>query len=100
MEQRTIDVEKAIKAQRDYLIELSKTDNTWMRNSFAKGEGFAPKDGICYSCHKQIYADIEEQRINWQTGKFEKSMSRGISVEKAGKELTTGCPHCHRSFVD
>ena len=100
MEHRTINVEKAIKAQRNYLIELSKTDNTWMRDSFAKGEGFAPKDGICYNCHKQIYADIEVQRRNWQTGKFEKTVSHGISVEKAGKVLTTGCPHCHRSFVD
>lgn len=45
MEQRTIDVEKAIKAQRDYLIERSKTDKTWMRDSFARGEGFAPKTG-------------------------------------------------------
>lgn len=32
MEQRTIDLEKAIKAQRDYLIERSKTDKTWMRD--------------------------------------------------------------------
>lgn len=100
MEQRTVDVEKAIKAQRDYLIERSKTDNTWMRDSFAKGEGFAPKNGVCYNCHKQIYADIEVQRRNWENGQMEKVVSYGISVERAGKELTTGCPHCHRSFVD
>lgn len=100
MEQRTVDVEKAIKAQREYLVERSKKDNTWMRDSFAKGEGFAPKNGICYNCSKQIYADIEVNRRNWQTGKIEKVVSYGISVERAGSELTTGCPHCHRSFVD
>lgn len=100
MEQRTIDVEKAIKAQRDYLIERSKTDNTWMRDSFAKGEGFAPKSGICYRCHKQIYADVETKKRNWITGDIENFISKGISVERAGKELTTGCPHCHYSFVD
>lgn len=100
MKQRTIDVEKAIKAQRDYLIERSKTDNTWMRDSFANGEGFAPNNGICYNCRKQIYADVEFQRRNWETGQIEKAVSYGISVERAGSELTTGCPHCLRSFVD
>lgn len=100
MENRTMDAEKAIKAQRDYLIELSKTDKTWMRDSFAKGQGFAPSSGICYNCRKQIYADVEVSRRNWNNGQIEKVVSHGISVERAGSELTTGCPHCHRSFVD
>lgn len=100
MEQRTMDAEKAIKAQRDYLIELSKKDNTWMRDTFAKGEGFAPKDGRCYVCKKQIYADVEVQRRNWKTGEIETVTSQGISVEKASNELTTGCPHCYHSFVE
>lgn len=100
MEQRTIDAEKAIKAQREYLIELSKTDKTWMRDSFAKGKGFAPASGFCYNCHKQIYADVEVSIRNWKTGEMEKVVSHGISVERAGRELATGCPHCHRSFVD
>ena len=100
MEQRTIDAEKAIKAQREYLIELSKTDKTWMRDSFAKGKGFAPASGFCYNCHEQIYADVEVSRRNWKTGEMEKVVSHGISVERAGRELTTGCPHCHHSFVD
>ena len=100
MEQRTIDVEKAIKAQMDYLIDRSKTDKTWMRDSFARGEGFAPKNGICYNCHKQIYSDVDVKRRNWNTGNIENVVSYGISVERAGSELTTGCPHCHRSFVD
>lgn len=93
-------VEKAIKAQRDYLINRSKTDNTWMRDSFAEGKGFAPDNGICYNCHRQIYPDVEVLRRNYRTGKIEKVISHGISVERAGNELTTGCPHCHISFVD
>lgn len=40
---------------------------------------FAPVDGICYNCHRNIY--------------------EGISVEKAGQELVTDCPFCNHSFV-
>lgn len=100
MEQKTINPTEAIKAQRDYLIALSKTNNTWMRNSFAKGRGFAPTSGICYNCREQIYDNVEMKRRNYRTGAMEKFISEGISVERASKELITGCPHCHRSFVD
>jgi len=41
---------------------------------------FAPKNGICYSCHRQIYQYISEK--------------------KASTELITGCPICHRSYCD
>lgn len=53
------------------------------QQSFAKENKafvFAPHDGICSSCCKQIYEII--------------------SLERAKKELITGCPHCHRSFCD
>lgn len=100
MEQKTINPTEAIKAQRDYLIELSKSDKTWMRDSFAKGVGFAPTNGICYNCRKQIYDNVEMKRRNYRTGDIEIFISKGISVEDASKKLTTGCPHCHRSFVD
>ena len=80
---KTYNVDQAIIAQKEYLKELAKRDpQDWMSSNFSKGIGFAPSDGRCYCCGKQIYAD------------------GGISVEEASTELTTGCPFCHRSFVD
>jgi hypothetical protein len=43
---------------------------------------FPPRDGICFACHRQIYAD------------------GGYTVESASSELITGCPWCHRSYCD
>lgn len=51
---------------------------------------FAPAGGFCYRCGRNIYADVVRRR----------GVSRGISVEKAGRELITGCPHCAATFVD
>lgn len=52
---------------------------------------FAPgHSGRCYRCGRDIY-----QRIEWPGGYV-----TGISVEAAGSELVTGCPHCHYSFCD
>jgi predicted nucleic acid-binding Zn-ribbon protein len=39
---------------------------------------FAPSDGICWACHRQIYDRI--------------------SLETASTELITGCPFCNRSY--
>ena len=50
---------------------------------------FAPDDGICFSCGQNIYRPIEH-----------KGYVTGISVERAGKELITGCPHCNRTYCD
>jgi|AntRauTorcE11898_2_1112593.scaffolds.fasta_scaffold121493_2 uncharacterized protein with PIN domain len=41
---------------------------------------FAPRNGICFKCNKQIYNKISE--------------------EKVANELITSCPHCMRSFRD
>jgi hypothetical protein len=41
---------------------------------------FAPSDGICYRCRRQIYGRI--------------------SFEKASTELITGCPLCYQSYCD
>ena len=41
---------------------------------------FAPKDGICYSCGKQIYEEI--------------------TTAKAASQLITSCPHCRHSFTE
>lgn len=45
-----------------------------------KGPCFAPHDGICYRCGLQIYAKI--------------------TVEEAGRNLITSCPHCNYSYCD
>lgn len=41
---------------------------------------FAPSDGICWSCHKQIYDMIDEDYCE--------------------REHITGCPNCCRSYCD
>lgn len=61
---------------------------------------FAPRTGICYGCGKNIYKQIEHERKNWETGEVVGSYTTGISVERAGRELVTGCPHCNRSYCD
>ena len=40
----------------------------------------APAGGICFKCNEQIYDRI--------------------SIEEAGKNLITDCPHCNHSFLD
>ena len=37
---------------------------------------FAPSSGICWSCRRQIYEELD------------------------GKFYVTGCPFCHRSYCD
>lgn len=55
---------------------------------------FAPHNGICYRCHEQIYE--KKESIGWQGRKY----TTGITTEKAGKSLVTGCPHCNYSFCE
>ncbi|OWF74684.1 hypothetical protein B4902_00735 [Yersinia frederiksenii] len=50
---------------------------------------FAPHDGICFRCKKDIY---QQHSLNGR--------STGITVERAGSELVTYCPHCNRSYDD
>lgn len=66
---------EARKAQKDYWARTKKPD-------------FAPRDGRCFRCNKDIYTEIDH-------GKYK----TGHSVEKATNELITGCPHCNYSFV-
>ena len=65
----TFDINAAKKAQKKYCKEKEYPL-------------FAPIDGVCWSCGKNIYC------VN------------GISVEHASNNLITGCPFCHRSFCD
>jgi hypothetical protein len=41
---------------------------------------FAPSNGVCFKCRRQIYTEI--------------------SLERASTTLITGCPHCHYSFCE
>lgn len=73
----TFDVAKAIEAQAEYC----RTHNL---------PYFAPVSGRCSYCYSNIY--VQQYHSNGRTS--------GISVEKAGTELITGCPHCHKSYCD
>ena len=53
---------------------------------------FAPADGLCRSCYRNIYAPSLYSAREGQT--------YGISVEEAGSRLISGCPHCNTTFVD
>lgn len=53
-----------------------------------KAPHFAPTSK-CYDCHKSIYEQIDPG-----------TYKTGISVERAGRGLITGCPHCHHSYCD
>ena len=66
---------------------------------------FAPGSGICYRCHLNIYEQVGWKGENGRRSKVpldspELQHITGIDVEKAGKELITGCPHCNRSYCD
>lgn len=51
---------------------------------------FAPPDGFCYYCGKNIYSPWRRQN----------GRAYGISVEEASERLITNCPHCARSFCE
>lgn len=51
---------------------------------------FAPFDGVCYHCGRNIYSP--EKRRN--------GLVCGVSVEDASSRLITGCPHCAMSFCE
>lgn len=51
---------------------------------------FAPRDGHCYHCGRNIYLPTNGSR----------GTVYGYSVEYAENHLITGCPHCNYSFVE
>lgn len=75
------DIIKSIQAQKKYCEEN-------------EAPHFAPQSGNCWSCRKNIYEPHEY--AGWNGGKY----TSGITVEKVGSELVTGCPHCNRSYCD
>ena len=78
MPEETFDPEKAHNAQEAYCREKMYPD-------------FAPSNGKCWKCGQNIYLP-GKNRNGYQ--------SLGISVERAGRELITGCPHCNWSFCE
>lgn len=75
-ETKTFDVQKSIAAQKKFQTEMGYPD-------------FAPANGICYDCKRQIYSEIEQD-----------GYKSGVSTEKASSDLITGCPHCHHSYCE
>lgn len=52
---------------------------------------FAPYDGLCPHCRHSIYEPVPGR---------EGRVSEGYTLEYAGHNLITGCPHCNYSFVE
>lgn len=77
------DAPKAIEAQKEYSNENGSPQ-------------FAPKSGICWKCHKNIYEPYT--RVVIIRGE-EKEKTTGITVEEASNKVITGCPHCNYSYV-
>lgn len=66
---------------------------------------FAPESGRCWKCNRNIYEQIGwkveyGRRIQVPLDSKELHHTTGITVEKAGKELVTGCPHCNWSYCE
>lgn len=57
---------------------------------------FAPVLGRCFRCHQNIYE--QHTRTEIFLGE-EREVVTGITVEEAGSEVITGCPHCNYSYV-
>lgn len=92
--EKTFDVEKAIQAQQEHCKKYAASHpQDLFASSMKKGIGFAPADGFCYNCRQQIYSAEGFSGVG-------RRKEEGISVEKARSEFITGCPFCHRSYVD
>jgi hypothetical protein len=75
----TYDISRATKAQEKYCAEKGYPH-------------FAPQSGKCFSCGQNIYSEKGRTRSRKEWN--------GISVERASKELITGCPFCNRTYCD
>jgi hypothetical protein len=70
----------------DKKYDVDKSINNQQSFCIAQGiPNFAPIDGNCYSCKRNIYL---------------LQVNRGISTIKAASEHITGCPHCFKTFLD
>ncbi len=87
----TFDFDKAIQAQTRY----ARDKNYPL---------FAPTDGRCYRCYRNIFRQVGwtgfDKRAEVSPDSPKAVCVTGISVERAGRELIIGCPHCNYSFCD
>ncbi|PUU86959.1 MAG: hypothetical protein CI947_2353 [Halanaerobium sp.] len=77
------------------MSEYNKEKAIAAQKAFAKKTNsphFAPDNGVCWKCHKNIYEP--ETSINGNGNEY----TTGVTVEKAKTSLVTGCPHCNRSY--
>ena len=81
MNDQAFDVQKSCEAQKKLCDEKNYPH-------------FAPSDGICYDCRRQIYSKIEHNNMPGH-----KPYYSGISVDRASGHIT-GCPHCHYSYCE
>lgn len=54
---------------------------------------FAPKNGICFKCGRNIYMPYTQGSGEWV-------FTTGIKLENAGEYHITSCPHCNKSYCD
>ena len=77
------------KKQAENIAKLAeKNPDDWLYSSEMKKPenqrvGFAPSDGKCWRCGKNIAEG-----------------PKGITLEQLGDYIITGCPYCHRSFCE
>lgn len=77
------------KKQAENIARLAeKYPNDWLFSGEMKKPenqrvGFAPSNGICWRCGRNIAEG-----------------ANGITLEKLGDYIITGCPHCNYSFCD
>ncbi|MEK3995665.1 hypothetical protein MKY29_12990 [Psychrobacillus sp. FSL K6-2365] len=82
--------------------EYNIAESVKAQSEYCKTNGaphFAPRGGSCWKCNKNIYEPIERKFKDYLSGE-EKTRTTGITVEEAGSQLVTGCPHCNRSYCD
>ena len=73
-------------------MEYNITKSTSAQNQLQGENGypdFAPSNGICYKCRRNIYEQSNH-----------KGHVTGVTVEQAATDLITGCPHCNISYCD
>ena len=89
------------------------------QSAYCKKKGlphFAPSDGVCWRCHRQIFQLYGHKGKDWEPKEItfgwrqteaissiegeEYEYITGYTNEEAATELITGCPHCNRSYCD
>lgn len=79
---KTYDIAASVVAQKNFAKRYANAHpEDPFSGPMSRGVAFAPRDGFCYRCHKNIYSE------------------GGISLDQAANHFVTGCPFCHISYV-